>query len=453
MPKFALSFSPSIGGASVESVRESLQDLGAEVFNVDYRELSQVPTRDDGTPLSAEERLSHDDALMADTKRFEEELAAAREQAKIALEEADYLIVPGNSAMIHPGLYEERRHDEQVTDLHRSIAELAMIDVAVQQGMPIMGICGGHQLLNVYFGGGLRPLEAEEIEEQSFMNYAPVKIDPDSSLGKAMYAKRASLNDLHARLQVFGAHNEVINKLGGRGTIDRGEAPREDRLRVIAKTDDRHENIEAMESTVGAPIRGTQFHPEIALRGLPKFGGKVFKSADQSKIRNSRGFFESAIQEAEAFKNKKKMLKELKAKFRAGISTPSEFVRNREVTDRPPVPTHGRDLNKPFGLFSLPRILFLPFKRFFDWVVVEPLKRLARNAIARKLVHKKIGRLKTREQRRVAQATKTQQQGNSVAELPNKRHKPKRRNSGVEARTHTSKYLGRKSGTPGRGRA
>ncbi|MGU9987516.1 MULTISPECIES: gamma-glutamyl-gamma-aminobutyrate hydrolase family protein [unclassified Rickettsia] len=30
-----------------------------------------------------------------------------------------------------------------------------MIDVAIQKGIPITGICGGHQLINVYFGGKL----------------------------------------------------------------------------------------------------------------------------------------------------------------------------------------------------------------------------------------------------------------------------------------------------------
>lgn len=57
---------------------------------------------------------------------------------------------------VDPRLYGERRHPE--TDWHhpfRDPYEFELLKEALRRDMPVLGICRGHQLLNVFMGGKL----------------------------------------------------------------------------------------------------------------------------------------------------------------------------------------------------------------------------------------------------------------------------------------------------------
>jgi putative glutamine amidotransferase len=85
------------------------------------------------------------EARRLDTARFERQLAAA-----------DALVVTGSDTDIHPALYGEPvRGSVGDLDLARDRRDLAAVRAALLQDVPLVGICRGHQLLNIALGGSL----------------------------------------------------------------------------------------------------------------------------------------------------------------------------------------------------------------------------------------------------------------------------------------------------------
>ena len=66
----------------------------------------------------------------------------------------DGLIIPGG-ADVDPALYGEENTACMGVDRALDDLEMELIDYAVKRYVPILGICRGHQILNVYFGGSL----------------------------------------------------------------------------------------------------------------------------------------------------------------------------------------------------------------------------------------------------------------------------------------------------------
>jgi putative glutamine amidotransferase len=72
------------------------------------------------------------------------------------LDTIDALIVTGGAFDVSPTLYGEATcHDSVTTKQDRTAAEMALLRGALARGMPVLGICGGEQLLAVALGGTL----------------------------------------------------------------------------------------------------------------------------------------------------------------------------------------------------------------------------------------------------------------------------------------------------------
>jgi putative glutamine amidotransferase len=170
-----------------------------------------------------------------------------------AVRRLDALIVTGGQD-IHPRLW---GGDESVVaadadpklvgmahDLERDIYEAELLRAAIDRGIPVLGICRGHQMLNVALGGRLvADLPASDVEHYS-PNAAPydggadhlVSFLPDS-LAASVYGESARVNSWH--------HQAV--SVCGSGLLVSGRAP-----------DGVVESIELP----GRPVLGVQWHPE-----------------------------------------------------------------------------------------------------------------------------------------------------------------------------------------------
>ena len=77
-------------------------------------------------------------------------------QAGLDLAGADALVLGGSETDIHPGLYGEAVGPQvRETDLTRHLRDLAALRHALATDLPVIGVCGGTQLMNILHGGTL----------------------------------------------------------------------------------------------------------------------------------------------------------------------------------------------------------------------------------------------------------------------------------------------------------
>ena len=78
------------------------------------------------------------------------------DSAMVILENCSGLVLSGGED-VYPGIYGMEYDTSRCTEMdrHRDSLEIALIAKASDLGLPVMGICRGNQILNVYFGGTL----------------------------------------------------------------------------------------------------------------------------------------------------------------------------------------------------------------------------------------------------------------------------------------------------------
>ena len=214
-PTVAVTYNKEVGGVSVLSIKRAMKSLQTNVVDADYR-----------TIVPATKGLEQ---IFTDTNKFAAVWREAVGKASALLKDVDCLMLSGNGAMIDPRLYGQPYDSAEKTDLARSLSELALIHVAINRGMPLMGICGGHQIINVYFGGIIKDLQFDELLQQNMHEHEFVNVEPDSDLAKMMCYKTPT----EIKEKFFGAHNQVIDLLGGVNLVNRNK----DFLRPLAFSD------------------------------------------------------------------------------------------------------------------------------------------------------------------------------------------------------------------------
>jgi putative glutamine amidotransferase len=128
----------------------------------------------------------------------------------------------------------------------RDAAELRALGCAVTRDIPVLGICRGHQLLNVYFGGTLCQDIGVEMEEAiSHLQTTPWEAHHHSAVVEAGTRLASAVG--RQRLEINSFHHQAIRRL----------APN---LEVSARADDGL--IEAVESRDHRWVVGVQWHPE-----------------------------------------------------------------------------------------------------------------------------------------------------------------------------------------------
>lgn len=146
----------------------------------------------------------------------------------------------GGGEDVDPARFGQENRGAYPPDLARDEAEFALLEAYWKAGKPILGICRGMQILNVFLGGDL--VQDLPDEERPFHRrkegYAvhPIRTAPGSLL-HGWYG---------GIVQVNSSHHQVVDR-PGRGAI------------VTAWSEaGRAEAIEVP----GRPVMGVQFHPE-----------------------------------------------------------------------------------------------------------------------------------------------------------------------------------------------
>jgi putative glutamine amidotransferase len=115
----------------------------------------------------------------------------------------------------------------------RDRAELGLIELAVADDLPMLGVCRGLQLLNVWAGGTLH----QHVPDHARYDVAPgdetdtVVVEPDSRLG-AMYGATVAVNSLHHQTVDRVADGWVVTARSGDGTVEALEWPGHDVIAV-----------------------------------------------------------------------------------------------------------------------------------------------------------------------------------------------------------------------------
>jgi putative glutamine amidotransferase len=172
------------------------------------------------------------------------------ELAESYLDLLDGLVVTGGAFDLDPVLYgAAERHGTVTTKDRRTAFEFAITRAALGRDLPVLGICGGQQLLNVVLGGDL----IQHIPDAVAGCLAHEQPNPRTEAGHVVEVVAGTR--LHAiagagRLEVNSAHHQAAERVGP-GVVVSGRAP--DGV------------IEAIEDPARRFCIGVQWHPEYRI--------------------------------------------------------------------------------------------------------------------------------------------------------------------------------------------
>jgi putative glutamine amidotransferase len=151
------------------------------------------------------------------------------------LDRIDGLIVTGGGFDVDPALFgASSRHPSVTTKDRRTAFELAAARGAIARDMPLLGICGGQQLLNVALGGTLIQHIPDEVPDclphrQPNPRDEPghmVRIVPATLLHRVTKVERLDVNSAHHQAVKSAGPSLVIDAIAEDGVVEGIEDPR-----------------------------------------------------------------------------------------------------------------------------------------------------------------------------------------------------------------------------------
>jgi putative glutamine amidotransferase len=153
-------------------------------------------------------------------------------------------VVIGGGTHIEPTRYAQRHLEGYLYDRERDELEWRVIERAFASGLPLLGICRGAQVLNVFCGGSLFQDLVTDLPgvtlRSSYMAIKRIALEPDSQVASVMGVQSVWVNSLH---------RQGIDRLGAG-------------VRVAAR--DAFGIVQAIELADNADqfVIGVQWHPE-----------------------------------------------------------------------------------------------------------------------------------------------------------------------------------------------
>lgn len=175
-------------------------------------------------------------------------IISSRSQCKAVLDRLDGLLLTGSGPDIDPRRYGERkRFGFKVMSPERTDSEFTLVAESRDRDLPVLGICGGMQLMNVAMGGTL----VQDISEQIAGSLPHQATTPPTQVCHPVTVKPASrLRQIlgKASVKVNSSHHQAVKAV-----------PRT--LEVSAVAPDGV--IEALEDGTRRFFIGVQWHPEF----------------------------------------------------------------------------------------------------------------------------------------------------------------------------------------------
>ncbi|MZR29256.1 gamma-glutamyl-gamma-aminobutyrate hydrolase family protein [Sneathiella litorea] len=141
----------------------------------------------------------------------------------------DGLVVTGGAFDVDPSLFgATTRHDTVVTKDRRTQFEKNITEAMLAANKPVLGICGGQQLLHVILGGTLIQHIPDEVEN-ALAHEQPnprteaghnVKITPGTLLHRIVGTETLAVNSAHHQAARDISENIIINALAEDGVIE-----------------------------------------------------------------------------------------------------------------------------------------------------------------------------------------------------------------------------------------
>ena len=155
------------------------------------------------------------------------------ERAAEYLDLIDGLVITGGAFDVDPSLFGAgERHPTVITKDRRTAFELAVIRGAIERDLPVLGICGGQQLLHVVLGGQLIQHIPDEVpealaHEQPNPRDEPghsVAVKPGTLLHRIVGTDRLDVNSAHHQAAKGEPDGVIINAVAPDGVIEGIEA-------------------------------------------------------------------------------------------------------------------------------------------------------------------------------------------------------------------------------------
>lgn len=192
-----------------------------------------------------------------------------RENEPALVERCDAIILSGGED-VHPRFYgapeRVRELDPKEINEQRDEFELRVLDSALKQALPILGICRGLQIANVYFGGTL----ILDLPNAGKLGHS--KLDGLDRMHMVRVLKNTELEKIvgTSRGEVNSAHHQAAEKIGAG-------------LRVSALSDDGIiEGLEWQEPHGKPFLQLVQWHPERMENGESPFSRSLLQEFIQT---------------------------------------------------------------------------------------------------------------------------------------------------------------------------
>ncbi len=151
------------------------------------------------------------------------------------LEMLDGILFPGGDFDIPPSLYGAKtQHKTVKPNPQRTGFEIALLKEALKKNMPILGICGGEQLINVAMGGTLIqhiPAEVPNCLKHEQGDVLPtkttqtVRVEKETLLYRLVKKQEIQVNTTHHQAAKKPGKGVMVNAMAEDGIIEGIECP------------------------------------------------------------------------------------------------------------------------------------------------------------------------------------------------------------------------------------